>query len=229
MQHKAIQHKIMQQGTQEWFEIRCGKITGSIAKKFIKQTELTVKSVRKTTEIAQSVYDEVFKLIGQERVVYDENDILEFPRIPSYAQERGYAGEQDAINFYEEQNLVNVEKCGFIESECNNFGFSPDGLVKDGFIEIKTINAGKHLKVKRDGIMNFLIDEEYYTQILMGFFVEKKFKFCDYIIHTASFKNIDERFSIFRIERNEEDIEKFANSLYQIIKIKNDIKKQINL
>ena len=220
-------YKEMQQGTQEWFEVRCGKITGSIAKNFIKQDELTVKTGRKKNEISQKVFDEVFKLIGQERVIYDENDFLEFGRIPSYAQDRGQAGEQDAINFYQEQNLETVEKCGFIESDCGNFGFSPDGLITNGFIEIKTINSGKHLKIKYDGIVNFLIDEEYYTQILMGFFINKDFKFCDYIIYTGSFKNINERFTVIRIERNEEHIEKFVNALQEVVKIKNEIKNKL--
>lgn len=214
----------IQQGTQEWFEIRCGKITGSIAKNFIKQDELTIKTGRKKYEISQAVYNNIFQLIGQERVIYDENDFLEFSRIPTYAQDRGYAGEQDAINFYQEQKLDTVKKCGFIESNCGNFGFSPDGIIKDGFIEIKTINSGKHLKVKYYGIKDFLIEEEYYTQILMGFFINKDFKFCDYIIHTGSFKDINERFTIFRIERNEDDVEMFAKALHDIIKIKNEIK-----
>lgn len=219
-------HAEMQQGTQEWFEIRCGKITGSIAKYFIKQDTLAIKTGRKKDEISQTVYDNIFKLIGQERVIYDENDFLEFPSIPSYAKERGFAGEMDAINFYQEQKLETVQKCGFIESDCGNFGFSPDGLIQDGFIEIKTINSGKHLKVKYYGINDFLIDEEYYTQILMGFFINPNFKFCDYIIHTGSFKNINERFSVFRITRNEEHIKTFKNSLQEIIVIKNSIKEK---
>jgi len=222
-----IVHSKLEQGSNEWFEMRKGKITGSILKNMVHSEKMTLK-IAKGKEKNPVCYDnlasiakkEIMKIIGQRYIVYDENDTVEFPRIRDDIANRGHAGEAIAKNLYAQRNLELVTEVGFLESECKNYGYSPDGLVgNDGFIEVKTINSGKHLSARLTGIKSFLIEEDYMPQIMLGFLMNENFKWCDYILYTDSFIDEKDRFSCFRIFRNEEVLAVLRNSINHIVDI----------
>jgi len=222
-----IVHSKLEQGSNEWFEMRKGKVTGSILKNMVHSEKMTLK-IAKGKEKNPVCYDnlasiakkEIMKIIAQRYIVYDENDTVEFPRIRDDIANRGHAGEAIAKNLYAQHNLELVKEVGFLESECKNYGYSPDGLVgNDGFIEVKTINSGKHLSARLTGIESFLIEEDYMPQIMLGFLMNENFKWCDYILYTDSFIDEKDRFSCFRIFRNEEVLAVLRNSINHIIDI----------
>lgn len=213
----------IKQGTEEWHEHRLGKITGSEVYKYI--TPATYKMSSEC--INKNVYD----LIGKERVDYDENDKAEFSSIPSYIAERGHAGEADVRFWYQEEYLESVTEVGFIESDCGNCGFSPDGIVTNGFIEIKTVNSAFLMKAKHQNSLQDYIHKEskgkYWLQILLGFYINPDFKFCDFILYCGSLKEMNERFFLERIERPTEELEKFSKGIADVIELKNKIKNEL--
>lgn len=222
-----IVHNKLEQGSIEWFEMRKGKITGSILKNMVHSEKMTLKIAKGKEKnpvcynsLASIAKKEIMKIIAQRYIVYDENDTVEFPRIRDDIANRGHAGEVIAKNLYSQHNLEFVNEVGFLESECKNYGYSPDGLIgDDGFIEVKTINSGKHLSAKLSGIEAFLIEEDYMPQIMLGFLMNENFKWCDYILYTDSFIDEKDRFSCFRIFRNEEALDVLRNSINHIIDI----------
>jgi len=56
-------------------------------------------------------------------------------------------------------------------------------------------------------------------QIMLGFLMNENFKWCDYILYTDSFIDEKDRFSCFRIFRNEEVLDVLRNSINYIIDI----------
>lgn len=225
-------HDKVEQRTQEWFELRKGKITGSILKDMISQDTLQIKKFKtgaKKNMVIDGAMSCILKIIAQRYITYDSDDTMEFPSLPMIVQNRGGAGEQEAKLLYERRDFQVVNEVGFIESDCGNYGFSPDGLVgKDGFIEVKTINSGKHFSAKLNGIDEFLIKENYKTQIMLGFLVNPSFKWCDYMLYTGSFTNPKNRLSVFRILRNEEELLILEESISDLIDIINQTQKNIN-
>jgi len=117
------------QGSDEWFEIRKRKLTGSHA-----------------TSIAAN---------GKGLITYCKEIVIDLIRITernnfiSKDMERGNLLEPTARNAYEFEKGVKIKEVGFIEnSKYENVGISPDGLINDdGGIEIKARNDIKHFSL----------------------------------------------------------------------------------
>ena len=60
--------------------------------------------------------------------------------------ERGLELEDAAIATYEFVNGVTVDRVGFVTDDDNQEGCSPDGLAKDGLVEVKCLKAENHIK-----------------------------------------------------------------------------------
>lgn len=122
----------LQQGTDEWFDVRKGKMTASNAY---------------TISVAGKGLDTYVKTIVA--------DIFASQKEESYkskAMERGNELEAQARSIYELSNDVDIEEVGFIEYS-EFVGCSPDGLINDdGGIEIKCINNKDYFQL--------LLDEE---------------------------------------------------------------------
>jgi hypothetical protein len=217
-------HKNIEQGTQQWHELRLGRITGSQVHKFLSP---------KTFQVTKACKEEnIYDLIGKARVDYDENDKLEFGKIPTFVSERGYAGEVEVRAWYQETKLDVIESVSFIESDCGNFGFSPDGVVKNGFIEVKTVNSAFIMKAWHHGnVESYLYDKkpDYWLQILLGFFINPEFEFCDFIMYCGSLRETKERFFIQRFERPADMLKEFEKGLMDVIKLKQTILTEIRI
>ena len=201
-------YKNIVQGSEEWLDVRRGKITGSILPKLI--SSKTFKAL--TGETSISVLSGVVASKGV--VVVEDINIQQFAD--------GHIGESLAKKKYE-RLYGDIEEVGFLESDCGRYGMSPDGLVGDeGFIEVKTMSVNIYAKsVIEDGEPALYGTSNYYMQILMGFIVNPNFKWCDFVMYNLSMDEAT-NFKVIRIWRNEGHIENVKKIL------ENDILPKLN-
>lgn len=180
----------LQQGTNEWLQIRAGKFTGSdfhtlIGNSETKKKILFKKSIERLTNIT---------LI----------DDITSPDI-----ERGKEEEKNARLLYEMETGQEVQQIGFAELD-EWVGCSPDGLVNnDGIIEIK---CPKDV-IFAQQVITGNIKPEYITQMQFNMYVLDK-QYCDYIMYNKDFKLF-----IKRIERDNDKIEVIKNTIEDCKKI----------
>lgn len=127
------------QRTAEWFALRSGKLTGSVAKKML----ASIKSGE-----AADRRDLRYRLIAE--------------RLTGRPQENGYVNddmiwgiehEADAVAAYEAATGELVTPCGFVESATLPVGTSPDGLVsEDGLLSVKCPKTATHCRYLREGV-----------------------------------------------------------------------------
>jgi hypothetical protein len=105
----------VEQGTEEWLELRAGHFTCSIAKKL----------VTPTGRVSSQYRGEIGRIIA-EKMGWQEAE----PFNPTEWMERGTDMEPEARRWFEVETGMDVDtEIGFIESEDGIFGFSPDGMV----------------------------------------------------------------------------------------------------
>jgi putative phage-type endonuclease len=183
----------IQQGTQEWFDIRKLKMTGS------KAQAIGNNSKGLETYIYELVAD---YYSSQEKEQYTNEDL-----------ERGNELEEQARGVYELETGNKTEQVGFIELD-EFTGVSPDGLVgKDGGLEIKCLNDKRYFKE----LMSDKRTTDYDWQIQMCLYVTGR-KWWDLVIYNPNFK---QNIIIYRIESDEEKQEQLKIGLEtgkQIIK-----------
>lgn len=155
----ATYHFNIEQHSSEWFEIRHGKIGGTRAK------ELFVKS------------DTLFyKLLAEHIETFDEDAEESYQ---SEAMERG--------NFLEPQARIELQKytglefveCGWIQSDNELMGISPDGITSDLTVqcEVKCPQPIAHLKM----CVSDAIQLEYINQCVHAFTVNDKLEILYFI------------------------------------------------
>jgi len=153
----------MEQGTNEWFSVRLGKMTASNA-------QAIGAGGKGLNSYIYEVMAEYFSSAEKERF---ENEHTE----------RGNLLEQDARDRYEQVQSVKVDTVGFIEY--NEYsGCSPDGLVgEDGLVEIKCKSDVNYLHYLMDGI----IDTKYVWQMQMQMLITGR-TWCDYVVYNPNFE-----------------------------------------
>jgi putative phage-type endonuclease len=175
----------IQQGTQEWFDIRKLKMTGS------KAQAIGNNSKGLETYIYELVAD---YYSSQEKEQYTNEDL-----------ERGNELEEQARGVYELETGNKTEQVGFIELD-EFTGVSPDALVgKDGGLEIKCLNDKRYFKE----LMSDKRTTDYDWQIQMCLYVTGR-KWWDLVIYNPNFK---QNIIIYRIESDEEKQEKLKVGL----------------
>lgn len=176
----------LEQGTNEWFDCRKGKMTASNAN---------------TIAVAAKGLDTYIETIVA--------DIFASQKESSYkskAMERGNELEDVAKSIYELNNNVVIENVGFIEYS-DYIGCSPDGLIgEDGGIEIKCINNKDYFKL--------LIGEEkpdisYIMQCQMCLMITER-KWWDLVYYNPNF---EQSTIVFRLQPDLEKINKLKIGL----------------
>jgi len=155
-------HK-MKQLSDEWFEIRKGKMTASHAQ--------AIGNCGKglDTYILQIMSD-YYEITPEEK--YTNSQL-----------ERGLDLERQAVEIYEMMYNVKVKEVGFIERDKYS-GVSPDGLIGEpGGLEVKCHNNLKHFKLLLDG----KIESGYIWQMQMGLFITGR-EWWDYMAYNPNFK-----------------------------------------
>jgi len=125
--------EMMEQGTEEWFTIRIGKVTASRVADVIAKTK-TGYSATRDNYMAQLVCE---RLTGQKGESFS-----------NAAMQHGTDTEPLARAAYEAYADVLVDEVGFVpHPSIEMAGASPDGLVgDDGLLEIKCPNTATHIE-----------------------------------------------------------------------------------
>ena len=126
----------VQQGTDEWQQLRCGKATASNFGTFMANDGKSFGDPAKRYALQIAIE----RIRGVKAEVGFTNDHTE----------RGNEQEPIARAMYEYENFLTVTNGGFFD--CGLHGDSPDGLIgNDGVIEIKSVIASTHYAtLKRD-------------------------------------------------------------------------------
>jgi len=176
---------IIEQKSEEWKEIRKGKLTASNFSKIL----------TKTGKLSSQYIDVIYENLSELHTFEDEYHPTNF------YMERGIELEEDAILNYESISGNIVDKVGFIESECGMFGVSPDGLVgNDGLIEIKCLIQKKHIALLLGEHKEI---DTYMPQIQFQLFISKR-KWVDFVSYNPDFIDRNKRIFIKRIFIDEE-------------------------
>lgn len=213
-----IIHQDLKQGTEEWIQLRAGKLTASRLKDVIKISNITL--VPKKT-----LNNHCLQFVAEK---YAEKHTDHYT---SYHMAKGQEKECDARQHYNDYcttNNIIAKEIGFIESDCHRYGMSPDGIVgENGFIEIKCLKQVKHLSAYLSDGKTLLYDEKYLCQILMGFIINPKFEWCDLISYnddypiTTKEESQIKKFYSFRITREsqKENITKLQSCIKEILEL----------
>ena len=205
--------EMIEQGTDEWFAARIGKVTASRVADVLAKTK-TGYSATRENYMAQLVCE---RLTGQKGDSFTNS-----------AMQHGTDTEPLARAAYEALHDVLVDEVGFI-SHPSIFmaGASPDGLVgDDGLLEIKCPNTATHIET----LLSQTVPSKYNTQMQFQMACTER-SWCDFV----SFDNRlpqDLQLFVKRVPRDnmyirlmEEEIIKFLNELdikiAQLMEIKN--------
>lgn len=175
--------KDIEQGSQEWLNLRLGKITASNFNKVI----------TRGGQYSKQSDDLAFKLASEIYLNYADESYS------NMYMKRGTELEPEARMAYCQETLEEVEQVAFID--CGDYGYSPDGLIgNDGLLEIKCPTALVHFKyIKEDKI-----PDEYYQQCQGGLMVSGR-KWLDFVSFHPDVAE-DKRLFIKRCYRDEEYI-----------------------
>ena len=161
----TVKYHNVEQGTDEWAELRCGLLTASEMKLIVTPTLKVANNDKQKLHL--------YELLAQRINNYTE---------PQYYNDAMLRGHEDEI-YAKEAYIAPVEECGFITNDKWGFtlGFSPDGLVgEDGLIEIKS-RIQKH---QTKTILEDVVPSEYMLQIQTGLLVSDR-KWVDFVSYCA--------------------------------------------
>jgi putative phage-type endonuclease len=177
----------MEQGSTEWFAIRCGKATASRICDAIARTK-TGWGASRANYMAELIIE---RLTGQPA-----------ERFTNAAMQWGTDKEPEARAAYEYQHECAVEQIGFVHHPSIAMsGASPDGLVgADGMVEIKCPNTATHL----DTLLGQKVPEKYVTQMQWQMACTGR-KWCDFVSYDPRLPSHMQLF-IKRIERDDKAI-----------------------
>ena len=191
-----------EQGTEEWFNVRLGKISASHFSDVMAQGKGKTRLDYMMKLVAE-------KLTGEKSENYS-NGFMEW----------GVEYESQARDYYAELSGIEVEQVGFIESE-EDVGCSPDGLVGEyGLIEIKCPKSTTHIQTILDNKM-----QTCYTAQVQGQLWVTGRKWCDWISYDPRVKGHE--FFVTRIPRDEAYIAKIADAVKLFKAEMSDLIKQI--
>ena len=176
----------MDQGSPEWFAIRCGVPSASHFKEIVTSKGEPSKSAEKY----------MFKLAGEFVSGHPEETYQ------SGAMARGCELEEEARQLYQIINDVEVKEVGFCKE--GGYGCSPDGLInKDGMLEIKCPSAAVHVEYLLKGKLPTT-----YLQQVQGQMLVTGRKYCEFVSYYPGIKPF-----IIRVNRDEVFLAKLKTEL----------------
>lgn len=176
-------HNKLEQGSDEWKELRGGRFGGTDAHLFL------VKGKNKD-EIGTGLQTAIYEKCGE------KIEGIELDTYQSKAMQDGNIYEPEARKEYGINEFCTVQEVGYI-SMGDYFGVSPDGLVQDdGGIEIKCLAIKAYLRwldfthnTKDLDTVIKAIPKKYFAQIQWLMFLTGR-KFIDYIVYRRNYKLI---------------------------------------
>ena len=199
--------QLVEQRSQEWFDIRRGKITSSEFHKILGDGK--VKETYLLEKIAEGIGGFSQPAVGP-------------------ALEWGTELESTAIDVYTERTGIVVEKASFIPVN-DYYGGSPDGLVPpDGIIEVKcpytTVKHLKHGLIKTDADFK-KTSPEYYYQCISNMICANA-QWCDFISYDPRVNQKYQMF-IYRLNRNEDEVKSMQDKLEAAVKQLEELKTKL--
>jgi hypothetical protein len=193
----------IEQGSKQWLKERIGSIGGSSV------ASAVAKGKGKTRETL------LYRMAGE---------MLSGIPYSGYQNEHMIMGterEPSAKALYSLMNDIEVKEVALIRSEPGKH-YSPDGLVNDGLIEIKSVIPSTHIKT----IDKNVVPAEYRKQIQWGLFVSKR-EWCDFVSYCPEIS--DKPMHVIRAERDKSligdlnaGVDSFLNDLNWVVeKIRN--------
>ena len=192
----------MEQGSEEWFNIRIGRITASRFGDLL--TQPRSKKDKEAGVLSQTTKSYILEKITE--VMTGEHKELS-----GSALAWGKDTEQEAREFYELKYLTEVKEVGFVVKEDNKLiGGSPDGLVEeDGMIEIKCpYNSNNHI----DYLFGGQIPRGYLAQIQGNLGITGR-AWCDFVSYDPRIQNEEHKMFVKRIIRDEEFIARIDRAI----------------
>ena len=187
----------LEQRSDEWFKIRCGKVTASRVSDVIAKTKSGWGASR-ANYMAQLIAE---RLTGEVADSYTNS-----------AMQWGTDHEDEARTAYEFYQNENVQEIGFVKHQKLESGASPDGLVgKDGLIEIKCPNTATHIQT----LLDQKIPKKYETQMLWQMECTGR-KWCDFVSYDP---RMPENLKLFvkRFERDDERLDEIRTMVADFI------------
>ena len=185
-----------EQRTEDWYNIRKGKMTASNA-------ETIIANGKGLETYIYNLMAEYYSSAEKENYVNAD-------------MQRGIDLEPEARLEFEFYTDLDVQEVGFIEY--NDFiGVSPDGLIgDDGLIEIKCPNDSIYFKL----LLSNNIKPEYIAQMQMQMYVTDR-QYCYFVSYNPNF---EKSLYIKKINRDEEMIEKLKKGLERGTQLIKEIK-----
>lgn len=185
-----------EQRTEDWYNIRKGKMTASNA-------ETIIANGKGLETYIYNLMAEYYSSAEKENYINAD-------------MQRGIDLEPEARLEFEFYTDLDVQEVGFIEY--NEFiGVSPDGLIgDDGLIEIKCPNDSIYFKL----LLNDNIKPEYIAQMQMQMYITDR-QYCYFVSYNPNF---EKSLYIKKINRDEEMIEKLKKGLERGTQLIKEIK-----
>lgn len=198
---------MISQGTQEWHELRLGKVTASRVADILAKTK-TGASTSRQNYLIELAIQQVTKVIE-----------------PSYQNEAmawGTEQEPFARAAYEAKTGNFVEQVAFCDHPTiSNFGCSPDGMVDDlGLIEIKCPYSATHWQYVKDNAP----PRKYWIQMQTQMCVTGR-QWCDFVSYDPRMPERSQLL-IVRIDRDEQFIEELEKEVKQFL---SEVEVEVNL
>ncbi len=176
----------VQQGTDEWANLRAGIPTASEFSKLLTPTG----------KVSTQADGYMLDLLAERFMGHPIDDFK------SSWMERGQYLEPEARSFYEFQKDITTERVGFMTNDQRTVGASPDSLVgPEGLLEIKCPSPGVHIGY----LLRKPVDSKYYPQIQGQLWISGR-KWLDILSYHPEIPP-----AMVRVDRDEEYIEKLAN------------------
>lgn len=181
---------MMEQGSDEWLKIRCGKVTAShfsdvMSKGQGRQTYMLKLAAERATGLVQ-------------------------PSFKNEAMQWGTDTEPFARACYEQVTGYEVEQVGFVEVD-DYVGVSPDGLVgEEGCVEIKCPNTATHIGYIESG----KLPAKYKAQV-QGVMCACNRDWCDFVSYDP--RNGDNSYFCVRVKRDEKYMDELTNALDKFV------------
>ena len=210
---------IVEQRSDAWFDLRKGKITSSEIHKIMG----TGKGESGLSETAKTyLLERVSEQLGGAPALSHPTGTKPM------ALEWGTELEDLACDVYQEQTGIVVTKAPFLEYS-TYYGGSPDGLIDpNGIIEIKcpfaSANHFKHRLILTDADLKKTAPNYYYQCI--SNMICAKAEWCDFISYDP---RVNEGYNLFvyRLNRNEEEVENMLSRLEVAVKYMDELKEKL--
>lgn len=189
----------IEQGSERWFEIRKGRITGSR----FKDARDRLKNGNPSGKCSLYAMDVARERCGGKAGDKFQNSAMRF----------GTEQEPLARQAYEKATCNVVFEVGFITDDSGFFGLSPDGLIDDdGVLEIKTM-------VSSDTLFTALVDGDIsgYIDQINGYLWMLDRKWVDLVLWAPDLADLGLAMKIIRIERDEVAIQALEADLLKFM------------